>query len=105
MTKKQNRRIDQQKNEGNQYDKIFKENAESLFIPLIEEHLRVKIKTFQPLKTKLQTTLEREMDFFYEIETIEGEKFLLHLEFQTEDEPNMVYRKAEYLFIKKKRLL
>ena len=96
MTKKQNRRIDQQKNEGNQYDKIFKENAESLFIPLIEEHLRVKIKTFQPLKTKLQTTLEREMDFFYEIETIEGEKFLLHLEFQTEDEPNMVYRKAEY---------
>jgi predicted transposase YdaD len=58
--------------------------------------LGIQIKTFTPYVAKLQTTLEREMDFFYEVETIDGEYFLLHLEFQTEDEFDMVYRNAEY---------
>lgn len=82
--------------EGNQYDKIFKENAESIFLPLIERTLNIRIKSFKPLTAKLQTTLEREMDFFYEIETDTDYQFLLHIEFQTESEPNMVYRNAEY---------
>ena len=83
-------------NEGNLYDKIFKENAESIFLPLVESRLGIKIKSFKPYKAKLQTTLEREMDFFYEVETTDGVNFLLHIEFQTENEPEMVYRKAEY---------
>ena len=82
--------------EGNQFDKIFKEDAEAIFMPLVEARLGVKIKTSTPFKEKRQTTLEREMDFFYEIETEEGEKFILHLEFQTEDEPEMIYRSGEY---------
>ncbi len=82
--------------EGNLYDKIFKENAEQLFLPLVEERLQIKIKSFQPLQEKLQTTIEREMDFFYEVLTEEGETFLLHLEFQTENDPDMIYRSAEY---------
>ena len=82
--------------EGNLYDKIFKENAEAIFLPLIEKKLGVKIKSFKPFKMKLQTTLEREMDFFYEVETTDGDDFLLHIEFQTDNEPDMVYRKAEY---------
>ncbi len=84
------------KYEGNLYDKIFKEDAEAIFLPLVERRLGIKIKSFKPFKAKLQTTLEREMDFFYEVETEEGDCFLLHLEFQTEDEHDMVYRKAEY---------
>ena len=67
-----------------------------MFLPLIEKRLGVKIKSFTPYKPKLQTTLEREMDFFYEVETIDGKIFLLHIEFQTEDDPDMIYRKAEY---------
>lgn len=94
--KQQKRKASQVINEGNLYDKIFKENAESIFLPLVEERLGVKIKTFRPLKEKLQTTLEREMDFFYEVETDEGDNFLLHLELQTEDEMDMVYRGGEY---------
>ncbi|MBL7816321.1 MAG: hypothetical protein JNL70_14975 [Saprospiraceae bacterium] len=96
MAKKQKTNNDKQIPEGNLYDKIFKENAESIFLPLIEERLNVKIKSFKPYKAKLQTTLEREMDFFYEVETDDEEQFLLHLEFQTENEKDMVYRKAEY---------
>ena len=56
-------------NEGNLYDKIFKEDAEAIFLPLIERRLGIKIKSFKPYTAKLQTTLEREMDFFYEVTT------------------------------------
>jgi hypothetical protein len=83
-------------NEGNLYDKIFKEDAEEIFLPLIEMKLGVKIKSFKPFKAKMQTTLEREMDFFYEVETIEDKKLLVHIEFQTEDDMEILYRKGEY---------
>ena len=99
MSKKQTKlkiNLKSQIKEGNLYDKIFKENAEAIFLPLIESRLGVKIKSFKPYKTKLQTTLEREMDFFYEVETTDAVSFLLHIEFQTDNEPDMVYRKAEY---------
>jgi predicted transposase YdaD len=84
------------KPQGNLYDKIFKENAESIFIPLVEERLGVKIKQYTPLKEKMQTTIEREMDFFYEVLTDSGESFILHLEFQTEDDAEMLARAQEY---------
>ena len=44
----------------------------------------------------MQTTLEREMDFFYEVETIDDKKLLVHIEFQTEDDMEILYRKGEY---------
>ena len=84
------------KKEGNAFDKIFKEMGESIFMHLVEETLGVKIKHFRPLKEKMQTTIEREMDFFYEVETEDGEEFILHLEFETKNNPEMVYRIGEY---------
>lgn len=92
--------------EGNLYDKIFKENAEQLFLPLVEERLNIKIKTFLPLQEKMQTTIEREMDFFYEVTTEADDLFLLHLEFQTENDEEMIYRSAEYhgMAFRRKRL-
>jgi hypothetical protein len=92
--------------EGNAFDKIFRENAESIFMPLVEEKLGIKIKTFIQMKEKRQTTLEREMDFFYEVETEDGNKFILHLEFQTENEDDMLYRNGEYhgIALRKKKM-
>jgi hypothetical protein len=58
--------------------------------------LGVKIVKSTPLKEKMQTTIEVEMDFFYIIETDTGEKFILHLEFETGINPEMVYRVGEY---------
>ncbi len=51
------------KKEGNVFDKIMKEIVEKIFRPLIEERLGVKIVKAVPLKEKMQTTLEVEMDF------------------------------------------
>jgi hypothetical protein len=83
------------KKEGNAYDKILKENIEKIFRPLVEERLGIKIGVAIPLKEKMQTTVELEMDFFYEI-VQEGGNFILHLEFESGDNPDMVLRVGEY---------
>jgi predicted transposase YdaD len=82
--------------EGNLYDKIFKENAEDIFMPLVEKRLKVKIKRYTPLREKMQTTIEREMDLFYTVVTDTDDKFILHLEFQTDNDAEMVYRVGEH---------
>ena len=84
------------KKEGNAFDKIMKEIVEKIFRPLIEERLGVKIVHSIPLKEKMQTTVEVEMDFFYEIITETGEHFILHIEFESGNNLDMVYRVGEY---------
>ena len=82
--------------EGNGYDKIIKENLEEIFRPLIEKKLGIKILKSIPLKDKMQTTIEVEMDSFYDVTPESGEPFILHLEFESGDNPKMVYRVSEY---------
>jgi predicted transposase/invertase (TIGR01784 family) len=91
---------------GNVYDRIFKENAERMFIPLIEEQLDIKIIAFEPLQEKIHRTIQREMDFFCKITTDDHQQRLLHIEFQTQDDQEMIFRMAEYhgLALRKYRL-
>ena len=84
------------KNKGNLYDRIFRENSESLFIPIIELELGFKIKRYKVLPDKMTRTVQREVDFLYEIELEDGTQLLLHLEFQTKNDKNMVYRVGFY---------
>lgn len=100
MSKKSNNR------EGNLYDRIFRENAKYIFIPLIEQELNIKITSFQELQEKFTKTIERETDFLYRVTTSEKKEILLHIEFQTQDDKDMLYRMAEYhgLIYKKHRL-
>lgn len=83
---------DKKLEKGNVYDKIFKENAELIFMPLITKRLHIEIQSYKRLRHKFQTTIEKELDFFYEILTIEGEKRILHIEFQTAYQEDMIYR-------------
>ncbi|MEL6536849.1 MAG: hypothetical protein AAFQ98_15625, partial [Bacteroidota bacterium] len=78
------------------FDKILKENVEKLFIPLSEKLLGIQIRSTREVKEKLQTTIEREPDFLKWVTDEKGEEYLLHLEFQTQDDPKMMYRMAEY---------
>ncbi len=82
--------------ESKQYDKIFKENVEQIFLALCEKHLHIKIRKTEELKDKLQTTTEREADFLKMVYTKRRKKFILHIEFQTQDETNMILRMQEY---------
>ena len=81
---------------SNDYDKILKENIAALLLPLTEKYLGIKIKDSRELKDKLQTTIEKEPDFIRVVRTETDEEFILHLEFQTQDEEGMVYRMQEY---------
>ncbi len=88
--------MSKKKQDGNLYDRIFKENAEAIFLPLIQERLNLKIKQYKELPTKLSKTLEREMDFVYEIIKENNQKEILHIEFQTVNDKSMKYRIGEY---------
>ena len=78
------------------YDKIIKENLEAIFLPLTELLLGIEIESAKKLAEKLQTTQEREPDFIKEVKTPSGERFILHIEFQSSNESHMVYRMKEY---------
>ncbi len=78
------------------YDKILKENIAALLLPLTEKYLNIKIIDSRELKDKLQTTIEKEPDFIRIVKTDTDEEFILHIEFQTQDEEGMIYRMQEY---------
>ncbi|TAH30599.1 MAG: hypothetical protein EAZ06_02770 [Cytophagales bacterium] len=52
-----------QTEETKQYDKIFKENIDPIFLVLCEKYLQIEIEQTEEIKDKLQITLEREPDF------------------------------------------
>jgi predicted transposase/invertase (TIGR01784 family) len=78
------------------FDKILKENLEELFLPIAEKWLGFKILEADPLPEKLQVTLEREPDFVRIVKTNQPAQFILHLEFQSTNDSEMLYRQAEY---------
>jgi len=88
------------------YDKIIKENIEALLLPLAEKYLGISIVEASELTEKIQTTTEREPDFLRLVKDKHGNSFILHLEFQTVSETEMLYRMAEYagLLLRKYRL-
>ena len=86
----------QKDKEGNKYDKIFKENIDEVILPLLGKFLGIEIKQRKRLPVELQTTTERKADYLAEILDGEGNKFVLHIEYQTENEADMIYRVAEY---------
>lgn len=85
------------------FDKIFKENIAALLIPLAKKLLGIDIIHSEEMKDKLQTTIEREPDYLSLIETNEGKKYLLQLEFQTSNDDKMLLRMQEYYSILRKQ--
>jgi len=87
---------DSSKGKDKIYDRIFKENAQYIFIPLIEMELGIKIKSFKSLPSELPKTIGRRVDVLYQIENESGTEQILHIEFQTSDDKMMLERTAEY---------
>ena len=81
---------------ANEFDRIFKENIESIFIPIVERRLGVEIVESKPLPTKLTGTFEREVDHLFDVRTKGGKRFLLHFEFQTHNDQKMLRRIVLY---------
>ena len=82
--------------QANQYDKIFKENIEAVIPSLMHNILNIHVVDSEELPDDIQHTKERKPDVLKKITDDEGNIFVLHIEFQVVDDPEMVYRMAEY---------
>jgi hypothetical protein len=68
---------------ANNYDRILKENSDFL-IPIIAKWFHVNLNRVEPLKDKMQRTLEREADFCVKVlEDNPDDEHIFHVEFQT----------------------
>lgn len=79
-----------------QYDKIVKENLEAAIPALIERLLHIHPVESEELPDDLMHTKERKPDALKRIRDRDGKTFVLHLEFQVADDPDMIYRMGDY---------
>jgi hypothetical protein len=87
----------------NQYDKILRENLEAIIPGLLKNVLGITAVESEELPDDLQHTKERKPDVLKKIVNEIGDEFVLQLEFQVSDEPDMVYRMAEYYIMLERR--
>lgn len=91
------------KRDGNIYDKIVKENIESIIPALMNRVLGFQVLESLVIKEKLQQTKEKEADVLRIVTDPSGGKFILHLEFQVDDYKKMVYRMGDYWILLKSK--
>jgi len=82
--------------ESKPYDKIIRENLKEFVDGFITNILGIKYISIEDRTEKIARTLEREPDFVFIVRPTNGEDYVLHLEFQSTDEPDMHYRMFEY---------
>jgi hypothetical protein len=82
--------------QAGQYDKIIKENLENTLPVIIRDVLGLDIAESEELPDDIQHTKERKPDALKKVTDTAGNIYVLHLEFQVEDEQDMVFRMAEY---------
>jgi predicted transposase/invertase (TIGR01784 family) len=95
-----------EKKEANIYDKVFKENIDAVIDNFIRKILKIEIVHSEKIIAKLQRTREREADYLEKVIDKNGEEFILHIEYQTHNETNMVHRMLDYcsLLLRKYKL-
>jgi hypothetical protein len=84
------------RHQANQYDKIFKENIEAVIPSLMQKVLGITAVISEELPDDIQHTKERKPDVLKKVTDEQNNTFVLQIEFQVSDEPEMVYRMAEY---------
>ena len=82
------------------YDSVFRENFILELLDVFKvilgiEEFEVDQDTVLT-SSKISRTLEREPDFVRVMRSAKGEKFILHIEFQTRDDAQMLLRMQEY---------
>lgn len=82
--------------QASQYDKIIKENLEVTLPVIIRDVLGLDIFLSEELPDDVQHTKERKPDALKKVTDTDGNTYVLQVEFQVEDEKEMVYRMAEY---------
>lgn len=93
-TKRKNR--GNRKKQNSQYDKIWRENMQGALPGIIKNVLGIDVLYSEDLPGKVQVTSQKELDVLRKVTDANGETFILHIEVQTRDDPDMAYRMLEY---------
>ncbi len=78
------------------YDKILKENQDEALPGIIKNILGIEIVKKEILTSKLQHTKEREVDRLALVTDRSGQTYILNIEWQSQNDPNMLARMLEY---------
>ena len=95
--------MNQSKSQANQYDKIFRENMEVVLPGIIKYLLKLDIIESEELPDDLQHTKERRPDLLKKVKDASDKVYVLHVEYQTKNESDMVFRMAEYNIMLQRR--
>ena len=87
------------KQQSSQYDKILKENVEAVISSIMQNILKITAVSMEELPDDIQHTKERKPDTLKKITDDKGNIYVLQIEFQVKDEPEMIYRMGEYYFM------
>ena len=82
--------------QSSRYDKIIRENLEVLIPSLIEKVLDIHPVLVEEIPDDIQRTKERKPDALKRVTDQDGQRFILHLEFQVANDPGMVHRMHVY---------
>jgi hypothetical protein len=78
------------------YDKIFREVLRDIFPAVARKVLGIPAGGYKPLPGDLQYTSEREADQVWEVTPADGQSFILHCEFQSSNDRQMLPRMMLY---------
>jgi hypothetical protein len=84
-----------------EYDRIIRESIKEAIKPLIRKILAIPVLKIESLNTDLPVTDERKPDFLVRVDSVEDSAveqspFIIHLEFQSTNDPVMHYRMLRY---------
>src|SRR6187402_1000751 len=82
--------------QGNGYDKIIKENMDAALPAIIENVLSLDISESIEIPDDIQYTKERKPDVLKKVTDRDNNSFVLHVEWQSQNDKDMVDRMAEY---------
>jgi hypothetical protein len=82
--------------QNSHYDKIIKENLATTLPVIMREILGLEITAIEELPDAIQHMKERKPDALRKVTNSIGNTYILHVEFQLQDEKEMVLRMAEY---------
>ena len=93
------------KRQSSQYDKIFKENIEAVISSIMQNVLDIEAISVEELPDDVLHTKERKPDVLKKVTDTKGNTFVLQIEFQVKDEPEMVYRMGEYYLMLERKYM
>jgi predicted transposase YdaD len=82
--------------QSNKYDKIVQQNMEAIMPIILSAMLGLDITAKEQLQHNVQYTIERKADVLRKVTDINNNTYLLHIEFQVENDSQMLCRMTQY---------